>query len=485
MILTDKNLLVRSDYFLILVAFTIALLDHLFAERILLNQGLGWDGLNYGTWAQNFYEQIVVHGVNNYWIQRILPSALVHYSLRLLAIPLTIPNIIEAFSFINVILITLMAWVWCLIVAQLNISNRGKWLGFIGLFLNHAILKHTFYYPVLTDIYAYAIGLVMIYFFLTNRLFSLCILTIAGSFVWPTALVSGSILLLFPRENNANIHSTPARFKLNYSIGYASAIVFLVLVLVLYFKNLRPFSDVAPLFKILFIPNILIVMMYLFFGIKILLDDDKIFDWHCWIGKVTLFRQLLVLVLILIVTVFIYNFSTTKGSSLKGFLVYLTSSAIKRPGMFFISHIIYYGPLLIVALFLWPQICKGVQSYGIGLILSFTLALVLSLASVSRQFILQYAIILPFIIKATDSLEWKKGYYWLLAGMAIILSKIWLPINLRPFDGKYSEFPWQLYFMSHGSYMSNEMYLVQGLAVLVSAGIIYRVMFYKTPMASG
>jgi len=75
-----------------------------------------------------------------------------------------------------IILLTLLAYVWCLIARELDIGMRGKWLGFVALFVNFAVLKQAGYYPVLTDVPAYALGALTLLFYLKRSTIGLAIL---------------------------------------------------------------------------------------------------------------------------------------------------------------------------------------------------------------------------------------------------------------------------------------------------------------------
>src|SRR4051794_36336458 len=67
-----------APYVLALAAFAISLAAFLLEERVQVNGGQGWDGIVYTEWAKHFRRDVLVRGVNLYYIQRILPSATVH-----------------------------------------------------------------------------------------------------------------------------------------------------------------------------------------------------------------------------------------------------------------------------------------------------------------------------------------------------------------------------------------------------------------------
>ncbi len=87
-----------------------------------------------------------------------------------------------------------------MIANELNIQDRGKWFGFCFLFLNYAILKNNFYHSVLTDTSAFTLGLLMFYFFLTNKPIGLWVTIFLGGFTWPSIPYMGALFFVFPYQ---------------------------------------------------------------------------------------------------------------------------------------------------------------------------------------------------------------------------------------------------------------------------------------------
>ena len=154
----------------------------------------------YAQWCKDFQGEAFQKGIDAYRIQRILPAVVVHYCFQLFHIRPTDHHIIRAFAALNIGLITLVAGLWCGIARQLKISNGGKWLGFCGLILNFAVLKNASFNPVLTDITAFAAATLLMYFYLRRQHLALYVTLAASAFVWPTLLIVGSALAMFPRK---------------------------------------------------------------------------------------------------------------------------------------------------------------------------------------------------------------------------------------------------------------------------------------------
>jgi hypothetical protein len=61
--------------------------------------------------------------------------------------------------------------------------------------------------------------------------------------------------------------------------------------------------------------------------------------------------------------------------------------AISNPLIWGVAHVVYFGPFLILTVFLWRPFCNAIQPYGIGLTLMVTGGLFLRIGSESSQWI--------------------------------------------------------------------------------------------------
>ena len=103
---------ISTARWMVLAALALAFACFLWGERVPVIGSLGWDRATYARWAQNFHEEIFVNDVDDYYVKHILPSAVVHYSMRALAIPRIDYNVLHAFGLLDVCLITALAWLW-------------------------------------------------------------------------------------------------------------------------------------------------------------------------------------------------------------------------------------------------------------------------------------------------------------------------------------------------------------------------------------
>lgn len=455
----------RVNLLLVIAAFVIALLGYLSPDKIDINGGFGWDGILYGELAQNFYERL--KDVKPYFMQRILPSALIYYALRLFSIEPINANVIHAFGILNVFLITLMAYVWGLVADELKIGVRGKWLGFIGLFLNYGVLKWASYYSVLTDIPGYALGLFLLYFHLIRSSGGLIITTAVGAFTWPTSTYLGILLLLFSRKSSDRQDILPVPYRLNTVIALAVVIyMYWVIHPLLRFPEQESIKlgINEPLVPALGL-SVVVSLVYLFLSSHRVLADGKLFSPAVllpYLKEKTFYISIALLMAIRFLQGLLVQ---GKAVGLELSLEIVVWCSIIQPGSFLVNHVMFFGPIVILAIFLWDQICQIVHEHGVGLTLCITLGVMMGLLSESRGLFNFFPFFIPFIVKAADSLTWQPLHYWLFAFASVLISKVWFTIG--PLESGIPP------LILIGPWMPHSMYFLQGAAVLVLSVLMY------------
>ena len=94
---------------LIVILFGIGNL--LFGEIITVSDGFGWDGKGYRDIARDFSSRVLENGFSDYTVQRIVPSLIVHYGLRLLQTPIIDKSILMGFRVLNFTLVVIAVYV--------------------------------------------------------------------------------------------------------------------------------------------------------------------------------------------------------------------------------------------------------------------------------------------------------------------------------------------------------------------------------------
>jgi hypothetical protein len=477
-----KQLTSSTNLQMVLLMLAIGLVNILFAERLTVNNGLGWDGMFYGAWAKDFHQAVIVHGIPDYYTQRFLPSAIVHYLMRLFRMPFDDPHVMLAFDFYNLALLALCSYVWGRTADRLSISVRGKWFGFCFLFLSYAILKNNFYHSVLTDTSAFTLGLLTFYFFLANNVIGMLIVILLGGFTWPTVPVFGALLLVLPRSS---LPEGRAPYRLN--LWLAAGVSLLCLGAILRLTDHRLAERIALFPGILRIDTAVIylsiagVVGYLFFGLLRLLDHRGIFDVRYLLRSVKWRRVaavIPVLAVIVIVRKLLSSGELAGWTTNSSFVIYTLLCSLTDPLIFLVAHAVYFGPAIILLALFWKQFCKSLGSYGPGLIGFMLLNLVLSINPQSRFQINAAPVILILLVSLFDRalLKYQSLVYWCL--LSLFYSKVWYKFNTAPqiYDGTMTSllnFPLQHYFMSSGPWMSQRMYYIQGGIVLLTGIVLY------------
>jgi hypothetical protein len=478
-----------SNLLMLLLMALIGITNILWAERLTINGGFGWDGLWYAGWVRDFYGSIFVRGVPEYYAQRILPSAIVHYGMRLFRVPLNDQNILRGFDVYNFILVLFSVHLWGRIADRLSLRNQGKWLGFAFLFLNYAILKNNFYHSTLTDTTGFTLGILMFYFFLSNKPWGLLIVMVAGAFTWPTVPYMAALLFMFPHNLTPGVEEKqPQMRNLRLPTVIAAAVCVITLTLYVYLLGPAKPSFIQTLFGAralridfsLVYVSLAAVIAYLFFGLRPLLADEGLFDLKAMAKRLLRPRVAVALGLIVVLKLAVHALANGEagGWPFKGFLGHTLLVALTEPLIFLVAHTVYYGPAILLLVFFWKPFCEAISRFGLGFRLVIILNLLLSINAQSRY---QINIVSGFIILLVwimdrGGLKFRSVPVWVL--LCLFYSKIWYTFNTAPQvdDDTMAillNFPLQHYFMSSGPWMSHKMYLIQGSIVLVTAILIW------------
>ncbi|MEM8638742.1 MAG: hypothetical protein AAGG51_08025 [Cyanobacteria bacterium P01_G01_bin.54] len=485
----------RHEWLIIFGAAIAALIPFFSRDKPDVSGGFAGDAGIYGDLAQDFYGRWA-EGVNSFYLGRSLPSWLLHHVLHLFTPEPSYHQVLMAFGLLNVVAIALMGYVWCLVCRRLQITAAGAGLGFIGLFLNHHILKTSGQSPIRTEFCAYALSLLLFWVYLQRpgwgRRLGMLAVTIALTFTWPAGIYMCTLLWLFPGWPNhpepspesdpetsdlAHHSVSPPPYKLHYILALLPTIAGFIYMQALLPGDLDYLGRGVPLERVGYL-SIAIATSYLFVGLSELLRNARFYRWASGLSYLKSW-QFWVKLLGLAVLFKLPGMLATDGGypMVVGHVIYLVVlTSILQPGVFFIAHLVYYGPLLIFGLFFWRPVCQLLHRYGLGLSLWAALMFVFSLGSESRHIVNFYPVLVTLIVLATRSLRqaWKPWHYWVFGGLSLFTSKVWLTIGTRPGDvvSEPQAFPAQFYFMNHGPWMSNLMYAIQAA---ISVVLIYAV----------
>ena len=483
--LSNQTITVRisHDLLIVIASFMIAVVGYFFTEKIPIGNGLGWDGQVYGALAKGEFLNPGESPLDRYRIQRILPSIIVFTGLKLFRMALTDQHILASFGLLNIFCITSVGWCWIKTATLMSISSRGKWLGFCALILNFAVAKHTSYYPVLTDIPAYAIGCWMLYFYMSRSYWSLFLITGLGAFVWPLLMFQGSLLLLFPRPvspTKDSCQSATVRFpRSGLNVCFAGLVTFYLLVAIHWSVGhahlpicgcITPSTTVFPL-------SIEIVAVYVFFILMRMIDVAQCVE--ALVGLLVRDWRRLVALILMIGTIRVIYATwapLTGNSGAKQYLLFLFIKSVYKPGVFLLGHAVYFGPIIPLVVLLWTRVSREIQQTGIGISLAMTMGLLLSLDGESRHLNHAFPLIVPFAILAIERLKWNMRHTMTFVGFSAFASKFWMTINSPGFESGSNmlEFPMQGYTMNYGVLMNNQTYVIQGTIALAMTLFLFQ-----------
>jgi len=486
-----------------------------FGEVIAIDQGFPWDGYFYGGAAWGFDKLLATPVLDSYRASRVLPSAIVHYSLTLAGVPLRPDTVFTAFQCMNAALIVSSAALWVLIAQRLRLRAQAAWIAFVGMFGNVAILKMSLYYPPLTDTTAFFCGMASVWAYLSAARRSVWLLGIVacGLFTFPTVAVLAGILYCFPRgsayENPSAVartaHQMPApaitlsNLRNNrFAMLCALVIVLLTLVgiVMAVFVHGVQFPVAEPVYQPTLYPSMVLSVAYMGLATLVLamcLTTHQAHDTHNTVLErfIAPLRTggfwLAVLVIVSIwaaATWFKTQFLQSPDPNISSpmtvglFVGGNLSLAVAKPLLPFVSSVVYFGPIVLLAALVFPAAAQSAERLGTGMFLAFSLTVLLGgIMSESRQLINLFPCVGIAVACAVHYKPLSKVALVAFLAAALGFSKVWLVINFSGMqDYAYkavTNSPLQRYFMHHGPFMDMEHYLWQASAVAVTAFVLW------------
>lgn len=447
-------------------------------ERIGVNGGQGWDGMAYTAWARDWWRTVVDEGLTRYHSQRVLPSAIVHYALRALDIKATVPHIITAFSVLNTVVLAASALLWASTAHALRLSRASVWLGFVALFVSHANLKHALYYPTLTDPTAFLLGMLLAWGYVTERPVAIWLASLAGVMTWPALPMVGIALLVFPRRTEA-LPDDERWPRVRRIVSAAAVIVPTVIFCVTAAKYLRrPVPGVgdekfaAWVLRDWLPVSYALLAAFLVGGWYVLAADRRLWRIDAYLRRLPLRRTIIATVgIAVLVAARAWWIQTIgrkgAGPSTEQFICEHTLAAIRGPLWGPVHHVVYVGPIIVVAAVAWRRIAALANTWGPVCVLALALAIAFAAGSQSRQWLHLVPLLVTVTVAATDEM-WTRGRVVAFAAVALAWSKVWLTIGYDTHE-HWHQFPNQRFFMHYGPYASDTMYVVHLIGVALTS----------------
>jgi len=460
-------------------------------ERIGVNGGQGWDGMAYTEWAREFWAK-VMGGVTRYHSQRVLPSALVHHGLRLVGLPRDVPHVIAGFQVLNTIALVGSAALWAHLGRAMGWSRPAVWAGFVALFGGFANARHALYYPTLTDPTAFALGMVMVWAYLVRRPWVLWWVAALGIVTWPALPPLAMVLFVFPRPGAEVAPAAPGRPRaiVAAAVSVVAAIAFLAVALHFLAHPVPGVGDdkfaqwVRRDVLVLTLGSLLAMLALGWYAV---LGQPVLWNARGYLTQLGVRRTALacasVAVLLIGRALWLRSVGTRgDGPSGAQFLCEHTLAAIRGPLWGLVHQVVYFGPIILVAALYWRQLAAVCARWGPSAVLALAMVLAFAAGSNSRQ----WNHLLPFLVAAAIAAtapRWTGRTVAVFALLSLIWSKLWLRIGYDVHDN-WLRFPNQRYFMNHGPYANDTMYLAHAIAAALTLVVLAVLLGRRGPSPS-
>ena len=476
--------LASSQFFPSLLFILFGILNILFAEKLPANEGLGWDGSRYAAIAHDLLKSQVL---DSYLVMRIFPCSLIHVLFKVFSIAFDSKNIILGFEIMNLICLATGIYYVKKIFSVAEIKPMNQFLGFTLLLINFAVLKFNFFYPVMTDAPAFCAAVMLLYFYLSNQTLNLMLISLIGAFTWPVIFYQGLILFVLPKKHS-NFSPIPSTWRILISVSsalFAAAIIYLFI--------LSKHADTSMAFTLkistALLPFTLIAILVWYFFLPEALFNKSFFSKET-IQSLFSTRALIAFILFFFVSYFQQQLNISQKVStyytLENFLINPLTYALVRPLITAIAHTTYFGCGIILILIFWKRVSHTIASFGLGITLAVLLNLYLiGILTESRTIINLFPWMIIFLMLAINSFSFPRDFYVLILILNFFVSKIWLRIGYDLSSGLDEfgtiAFPNQKFFMNIGPWITDQMWMIQGiLFILIFVIILFLV--YKIQM---
>jgi hypothetical protein len=499
-------------------------------ERIGVNGGEGWDGRSYAAWARDFPGEVLGHGVTAYQSQRVVPSAIVYYAQAALGVAHSRAHAILGFQLLDALALVVTALLLFRIARALAWSRAAAWTAFAAVFGSFAAARNALYYPTLTDPTAIALGAALMWAFLERRPIATGVVALVAAGTWPALLPLALAALVLPRSGEpreaasgddvpaasgdevpaasgddvpaasgddvpaasgddvpgASREVVPRRVRVAaIAVAIAGG---LVTVLGLRAGLRHPYhpSVLAVAHRELFAVTFASCAATVAAGAYLVARQPRTWAIAGYVRGLGGRRTALALVAaaaIVAGSLLWVRWVGTQGSgiTLAEFEAMWAECALRAPLWGAVHHVVYFGPIAVVAIGAWPRIAAVVARWGPAAVAMAAMLLILSIATESRVMSHLFVFLVVAAIEATAE-RWTPRRAIVFAGLAVVWSKLWWRIGYDQPHGAWT-WPDQRFTMHHGPWASDEAFLAHLAAALVTAAVL-AIALRRTPAAT-
>lgn len=495
-----------SHKLMLIIVLALGVSNFFWGELVPAGGGFGWDGVFYAEMVRHLDLMIDGGQLSSYYAQRILPSSIVRGMLVLSNTAITDSNIIRGFELYNLTLMLGAVVIWKRLSEYFSLSIAGRWIGFSGIFINFQSSKQAFFYPVLTDVTALFVGMLLLLFYVEKKPIALFITTLIGAFCWPVVSLCGALLILFMRTKlgSGNTASFPTFSKPSNLPRHIliSAIVVIALSIIgyIYLWQNGPLPELACKMP------------------RLVASEMSLSSFPCTFERIriglerflTALPSLVGLAIALIMLVgtrayfqrafknlrntpiaifmlafgaffipmgivkLIANPDVANPSSLKLIIEYSLLPP-QQEGKFLlpiVSLAVFWGPVVLLLLLHWKAYCVEARKLGLGVVAVIGVSLPFGLVGEPRFLTIAWPFLVLGIVLALENKSTKPSFKYVFALLTVLYAQFWIKLTITPWpEPDYAglqDFPKQLYFMHYGLWMSWLSYVAQSIALILS-----------------
>ncbi|MDB5141279.1 MAG: hypothetical protein JWR12_3195 [Mucilaginibacter sp.] len=481
-----------------LIILVWGIFSFIFLPIIPIASGYGWDGVLYGKMGLNF--QNMIGQMDSYHSGRIFPAILIHYILVIFNQPLNLKSVLLSYQIYNLTCLVIGSVVWVKITEFMSLSPIAKWISFVALFINYPVLNMYFYYPVLTDVSAFVIGIVLLYSYLKKNHVLLLVITTLSFFTWPTGIIIGILIFIYSNIENKYWESHSNTIK---QMLWISLMVIPLVILVLVLCNITSIASFAAEFHLkgklfeklrshnkiiyysfnLLLNSVLVCIYFILIYWYILKDFNFLNFIKESIERKVIFKLLISIAyifLLIYIKSFFYNPKLPTVTPLLYANVSLRLST-RFPLQFFICNVTYWGPAILLLIIFFKSFADYLKTHNLPIVIGLLFTIIFSVNAESRSITNFYPFIIFILVQVIDFYKIKnlKFFMFLFIVSSLVYSKIWLVIKLPSTTYPnfimtgLDKFPLQWYFMNLGLWINSSMYLIHATVTVILFVLFY------------
>jgi len=460
---------------LLCVAVTVAIgVYSFFGEHIQVAGGVGTDGQIYADMMRGLPHNLWDGSLSPYYAHRIVVPLIMRGIFEILQLPLSNDNIWRAFAIYTIVLQAGSAMLWVAIGRLRQLTEPQTWLGFLALFVNFGAAKNSQFMPVLLDSSAIFLSLASLLFFLKANRAALCATSIIGGLTWSMASLVGALLLAFPlRDLEPEPRRMDQRLLWLPVLAMAAAIaVYLAMQPpdCLLQQHAADFARLPGKIASHVCVTAQAAATFWPAGALAFVAFVRLVWAKGWLVRPTnIVLALATIAVPELIARSIGNPAVHQGADL--FLI-AEMALTPAPGLFFlplVSLAVFWGPLVLVGVLRWADVCQRARMLGVGAVVILTLALLLMLPTEPRYITYFWPVIVLCIVQASADVT--AAFAGWFAVLSFAASKLWLTINTGPWTANASRvselFPQQLYFMNMGYWMIPSTFWIQAAVCIL------------------